>query len=290
MYKELISIIIPVYNSADTIYRTLKSISDQTYNNLEIIIVYKESQDDSLKIIQSVKDSRIKIVKQTKATGPGGARNIGIDCAKGDWIGFVEADDYIAPDFYEKLLNSAIKNNCEIAQGQIKYNDWCSVKKSAVYSKYYDKLHILSNGASFDKLFKSDLIKKNNIKFMENVRWEDNLFIFKALYYGKLVTVIDANYFYEPSAWNPEYIKKLKADILPVCNEIWKFLSSVKLTIAERHLAKRRIINCVAAQFIDDAIIYNGLMKILNNPLFLRIAHYKKILRQQKNKKGQKND
>ena len=81
--KHLISVIIPVYNSADTIRSCVESVIAQTYKDLEIIIVYKPSTDNSLKILRSIHDKRIHIVEQTEPTGPGGARNIGIDIARG---------------------------------------------------------------------------------------------------------------------------------------------------------------------------------------------------------------
>lgn len=283
--KDLISVIVPVYNSASGVFRCLESVCAQTYSNLEIIVVYKKSTDDSLKQIKSIQDSRIKIIEQIENTGPGGARNIGVDNANGQWIGFVEADDYIAPDFYEKLLNTAISNRCDIAQGQIVQGDWFSTQQSGVCQSYRDKLLRLKNGASFDKLFRAEFIRKHNIRFMEFVRWEDNPFVFKALYYGDIATDCSAKYFYVPSPWTDEYKVKLKNDILPVCHEIWSFLKSVRLTKTEEKLAKKAIIRCVAGSFIDDNEVYSGLMKLFNNPLFLWIMYHKRILKQKKDEK-----
>jgi len=282
-YTDLISVIIPVYNSADTLRRCIDSVLAQTYKNLEIIIVYKESDDESWNILKSIKDSRIKIIKQIDNLGPGRARNMGMDCATGTWIGFVEADDTIDADFYEKLFNAANVNNCDIALGQIKQGNW--LKKSAIYSTYHDKLSILKNGAAFDKLFKSQLIKTYHIRFMEGVRWEDNLFIFRALYYGKLITVPDTYYSYETFGWTPEYANKLKQDVLPACDAVWTFIKSAQMTTRTKNLAKRKIVESIAKPFITDKYIYRGLMKMFGNPLFLWVMHYKKILKQKKDKK-----
>ena len=272
---DLISVIVPVYKSENTIKRCIDSIIAQTYKNLELIIVYKQGTDKSLDIIQSIKDSRVKIIEQKENTGPGGARNIGINAANGKWLGFIEADDYIAPDFYEKLINAAISNNCDIAQGQIVYGNLVSVNESGVQTRYYNKLSTLKNGASFDKLFRTYLIKENNIKFAECIRFEDNPFIFKALYYGNMVTDIDAKYFYEPAPWSKEYRKQLQQNVLPITKEIWKFLNDVHLNLFERNMAKKAIIKCVAASFLDNEQIYHDLMKLLGNPLFLWRMHRK---------------
>ena len=286
--NDLISVIIPVYESATSILRCIRSVCAQTYKNLEIIVVYRKSSDNTLEILESVKDPRIKIIEQVENTGPGGARNIGVDNAHGKWLGFVESDDCIDSDFYEKLLKSAINNGCDVAQGNIIHGNWKSIKKSGVYSKYYDKLSVIQNGASFDKLFKSELIKTYNIRFAENIRWEDNIFVFKALYYGKLTLVSDTNYMYEPSEWNEKYAEILKTDIVPACQEIAQFMKSARLSRAEKKLMKYKMIKYLANQFICDKHIYHELMKILGKPLFLRVLHYKTVFKQKYSKKDKK--
>lgn len=285
---DLISVIIPVYNSENTVTRCIEAVCAQTYKNLEIIVVYKPGSDNSLKKIKKIKDSRIKIIEQITNTGPGGARNIGIDNANGNYLGFVEADDYIAPDFYEKLINAAKQSQCDIALGSI--TTYKNVKSGVVYSNYSDKLRILQNGASFDKLYKTSLIKSHNIRFLENVRWEDNLFVLKALYYGDMVTVKDAYYSYEFSGWSDEYKQKLKNDVLPVCREILKFAKSEKISCFDKWLIQQKIVDWIAISFIDDEHIYQELMNLMGNPLFLWIKHLKIILKQQHNKKRTKND
>ena len=85
-----ISVIIPAYNSQDVILNCLNSVCNQTYKNLEIIVVLKDSGDKTTEIIQKLNDPRIKVIKQNDDSGAGGARNIGLKSAHGDWIGFVE--------------------------------------------------------------------------------------------------------------------------------------------------------------------------------------------------------
>lgn len=286
--NDLISVIIPVYKNASTVSRCIRSVLAQTYKNLEIIVVYKKSSDKTLDILESIKDPRIRIIEQVENTGPGGARNIGIDNAHGDWIGFIEADDNVDSDFYEKLLKAAVENDCDIAQGNIIYGDWCSVKESGVYSKYYDKLSILQNGASFDKLFNTELVKSHDIRFAENIRWEDNIFVFKALYYGKLVTVVDVKYIYEPSEWGDEYTEKLRNDVIPACQGIADFIQSAQMSTPEKRLIKQKIVDFVANSFICDTYIYHKLMNMFGNPLFLWVRHHIRILKQ-KRKKDRKN-
>lgn len=111
-----ISIIIPVYNIAQYLPRCLDSIINQTYKNLEIIIVDDGSVDNSKEIITEYekKDSRIvSIFKEN--SGVSDTRNMGIEVSTGDYIGFVDGDDYIEPDMFELLINNALKYNADIS-------------------------------------------------------------------------------------------------------------------------------------------------------------------------------
>ena len=106
--NPLISVIVPVYNVEKYLERCVDSICGQTYKNLEIILVIDGEMDDSSAEIAYKKaknDGRIKIIEQVHA-GPGAARNKGIGAANGELLGFVDSDDWIEPDMYEKLLNS----------------------------------------------------------------------------------------------------------------------------------------------------------------------------------------
>lgn len=284
--NSLISVVVPVYNSEKTIKSCLESICNQSYKDLEILVVYLNGEDNSLQAIQSVRDKRIRIIEQVEKTGPGGARNLGIDAAKGEWIGFVEADDTIALDFYERLLNAAIENNCDIAQGEIILNgkQWTFVKENKILENLEEKYSSLQNGASFDKLFKLDFVRKNNIRFSEKVRWEDNPFVFKAFYFGKIVMVKGAVYYYNPTRWSDAYRQKLKNDIIPVCQEIMDFAGQCSLTESDLLLIKRKIVTNLVLSFIDDKEIYRSLMKMMDNSSFLRILHYKKVVKATKKK------
>ena len=106
----------PIYNATKYLDRCIESIIIQTYVNLEIILIDDGSTDESGEIceIYSKKDSRIKLLRQQNE-GVSSARNAGIKIASGEWIGFVDADDYIEPLMYEKLLLAAKKTNAQIS-------------------------------------------------------------------------------------------------------------------------------------------------------------------------------
>lgn len=116
--KELISVIIPVYNTENYLSPCLESIIRQTYKNLEIIVVDDGSTDKSGVIADefSLNDTRIKVIHKPNG-GVSSARNTGIDIANGKWIGFVDSDDTIEENYFETLINNALKNNADISFG-----------------------------------------------------------------------------------------------------------------------------------------------------------------------------
>ena len=117
MKEELISVIIPVYNVEKYIRYCLDSVINQTYKNLEIIIVDDGTKDSSGEIAEeyAAKDSRIKVIHKENG-GLSDARNVGLDVATGDYIAFLDSDDVIALDFYEYLYNLIKENDYDIAE------------------------------------------------------------------------------------------------------------------------------------------------------------------------------
>lgn len=103
---EKISVIVPVYNVEKYLVRCVDSIVNQTYENLEIILVDDGSPDASGSICDSFTDPRIRVIHKENG-GLSSARNAGLDIATGDYIGFIDSDDWIAPDMYETMLRMA---------------------------------------------------------------------------------------------------------------------------------------------------------------------------------------
>jgi len=111
MLDKKISVIIPVYNVKDYIEKCVGSVLNQTYKNLEIILVDDGSTDKSGDLCDalSLRDNRIKVIHKANG-GLSSARNAGLDAATGDYIGFIDSDDYIAADFYETLIAESVDN------------------------------------------------------------------------------------------------------------------------------------------------------------------------------------
>jgi glycosyltransferase involved in cell wall biosynthesis len=119
--NELISVIVPVYNVEKYLSRCVDSIINQTYKNLEIILVDDGSPDNCPAMCDEYvkKDSRIKVIHKENG-GLSDARNAGMKVAKGDYIGFVDSDDWIELNMLERLLSEIIKNNCDVASCGVK--------------------------------------------------------------------------------------------------------------------------------------------------------------------------
>lgn len=116
MNKAKISIIVPAYNNEEYIERTVQSICNQTYQNIEIILVNDGSKDNTGQLLNklALQDERIRVVHKENG-GVTSARLRGVEEATGEWIGFVDGDDYIEPQMYEILLENAVKYNVEIS-------------------------------------------------------------------------------------------------------------------------------------------------------------------------------
>ena len=199
-----VSVIIPIYNTEKYLKKCLDSVCNQTLSDIEIICINDKSEDNSAKIVQEYakKDGRIKFIDLVENGGVSKARNIGIDCAKGEYIGFVDSDDFIDLDFYEKLYNKAINTNADSVKGSIyEYNS--ETEKSALFDFYNINEKIRENRVNFlygftSAIYKTDFIRKNNIGFPENItHFEDPYFsISVTLNSPKIETVDDARYFY----------------------------------------------------------------------------------------------
>lgn len=208
--KDGISVIVPVYNTEDYLKKCIKSITKQTFKNLEIICVLdNNSYDGSEKILNNLakEDKRIKIINASKSEniGAGHNRNIGIDAATKNYIGFVDADDFIEYDYYERLYDAMQMFNADIA---LSNSIEISTEENKVIAEHFYNFQIeytvakmfrmMKTGSVWDKLFRTDLIKNNNIKFLENVLYEDvpfNLACF--LKANKMVTAPGSLYYWQ---------------------------------------------------------------------------------------------
>lgn len=134
--QPLISIVVPLYNKATSINNTVNSVLSQIYKNFELVIINDGSTDDSLKIVSSIQDSRIRIINKQNE-GVSRTRNRGIKEAKGEYILFLDADDYIYPDCLQRLLDLKTKYpDAKVYTGNFEiYFNEKSVQKGCVYGR-----------------------------------------------------------------------------------------------------------------------------------------------------------
>lgn len=203
-----ISVIIPVYNVEKYLRECLNSIVNQTIKDIEIICVDDGSTDGSLDILNeySSNDDRFTIVIQDNK-GPSAARNEGIKLASGDYIAFIDSDDYLFNnDYFEKLYNACEKYNADIAvAGIIRGNNKktyriLKIENEKVATEYEDKLRICDVPDSnyvWNKLYKKSAWLDAELYFPEKILYEDVYITCQLLYkFNKLVSVPNIEYFY----------------------------------------------------------------------------------------------
>lgn len=239
-----ISVIVPVYNVEEYLEECLDSIINQTLEDIEIICVNDGSTDNSLKILEkySQKDERIKIISQENQ-GLGATRNVGMEHAIGEYISFIDSDDYISKDAFKSLYDNAITNNSDIVLFSIThfFEDGTSyVTKNKIeytlknqdFSQYIFndidvKNHILEYPwNSVSKLYKNEFLKKENIKFPINIAYEDVLFHVKVILKAKSISLVPKHYYkYRRSNISSIMHDTSKTmDIFKVVNSVENFL------------------------------------------------------------------
>ena len=197
MKKEMISIIVPIYNAEKYIEKCLNSLVNQTKKELEFILVNDGSTDNTESIIKKYKDKRIKYFKN-KNQGIGKTRNFGIKKATGEYLMFIDSDDYLELNACEELYKKAKKENSDLVicdfykiyeNGKLEEIKLPEFKSTTL--KKNPTLLLDINLAPWNKLYKSTLIKENNISFIENLKYEDAPFVAEALDRAKKISKVN---------------------------------------------------------------------------------------------------
>lgn len=212
----LVSVVVPVYNVEKYLSRCIDSISRQSYSNLQIILVDDGSKDNSAVICDeySKKDTRISVIHKTNG-GLSDARNVGIDNAKGDYICFIDSDDFVRETYVEDLLNAILKYNADIAVclfekgNSDKFNDVVENKQQneiilnniGAVDKLYDEVLNVSMVVAWNKLYSKNLFYK--IRFPVGKVHEDEFTTPKLLFGANKIVIInkkDYYYFQSPNS------------------------------------------------------------------------------------------
>lgn len=222
----MISVVVPVYNAEQYLQRCIESVINQTYKNLELILVNDGSTDNSESICKEYAklDERIAYIFQENK-GVDSARKMGIKCAQGEYVSFVDADDYIEHSFYQSIMEKTEGKNADVILFNIleeSDNDSKIIRNAIPEGFYtYEAMNeivfpiMMSNGTFFNfgiiptvysKLFKTDFLEKTTIYTNDCVSFgEDAAFVFQALIHAKQIEVVDQAFYH--------YVKK-KSDSL----------------------------------------------------------------------------
>ncbi len=218
-----VSIIVPVYNVEKYLGRCLDSLVMQTLEDIEIICVNDGSPDNSLAILEeyAAKDTRIRIINQENA-GLSCARNAGLQIAQGEYIAFVDSDDWVDLDFFKKLYDTAKKHDTDIAVAGIMrlhkfgkkfYLKFTEEIVTNDLNKKFELCDVPDRSYVWNKIYKKEVLLNNNIKFVENLIYEDCVFTPQVLHkFNNLVTVPNTYYYYWRHANTLVTLKNKKAN------------------------------------------------------------------------------
>ena len=264
--KNLISIIVPIFNVEKYIAQCLESLLKQTYRNIEILVVDDGSPDNSSLIADeyATKDSRVKVFHKDNG-GLSSARNYGLSKAQGDYIGFVDSDDWVRENMYEILLNKALRYDLDIVkcaakevndlgEGHVLLAGNTIKNKVLIPDRYLENhLHYYFEGILWkiacNGIYKRELALR--VSFPEGLCYEDNYSAGMYLFYAKKIMLIDL----------PLYYYRINL------NGISKSVNKRLLDIA---FVTKKLIEDLKKQGLQDKKI----LKKLNNKLAKEIFHF----------------
>lgn len=256
-----ISIVVPVYNVENYLSRCLNSLLNQTLKDIDIICVNDGSTDSSVEILKDFanKDSRIKIINKENG-GLLSARNYGMKYVTTDYVGFVDSDDWVEPDTYELALAAMEKNNVDFVSwgakivvenidedniGVVLAKDYHNIKNVG-YKEINDSILCRTTVTVWNKLFKTEIIKDNNLTFPNGLIYEDNEFFLKYAIYCKSAYYID-KYLYNYLQRSNSIIgnmctkKSNKAlDYIKIYENIYKYYESFNLLDKHKDLISNK--------------------------------------------------
>lgn len=255
MNKPKVSIVVPVCNVERYLKECLDSVAKQTLQEIEIICVDDGSTDNSLEILNEYKekDQRVKVISK-KNSGYGNTMNVGMDAATGMYIGIVESDDYVEPNMFERLYDTACKFDAEIVKSDhyifSTKEGKCNKKIQYICPEQYygkvvnaDTCEEIYDFAmmNWTGIYRTDFIRNNNIRHNETpgASFQDNGFWFQVLSLAKSVVMInEAFYYYRQD--NPNSSINSKKKVYCICDEynyIQSFVIS-KPKICDKHFTK----------------------------------------------------
>ena len=250
--NKKISVIVAVYNTEKYLDRCIESLLNQTYKNMELVIVEDCSTDSSRKLLKKYKENKnIKVFYNRENRGLSYSRNYGLKKSTGDFIGYIDSDDYVEPDYYEKLMSSIKDNKSDIAICDIKLVDEQTnkIQRCKCYANDFDVYSVVNNGfaaSACNKLFKRKNIEK--YPFAEGKVNEDIAVVIPTVIQAKKISYADTCYFYVQRGGSIQNSK--------FSDKRFDIFDGVKTTL-------ERIKNEQDYEFYKNAIVYNQLILLL---------------------------
>lgn len=208
-----LSVIVPVYNMAGDgkLEYCMNSLVGQTLSEMEIIAVDDASTDNSLEILQSYEQQypeKVRVVHYEVNRRQGGAKNAGLEIAQGEWIGFIDSDDWVTPDYYKKLVEKAEETDADMVGcdyslvsehsmevGTVVENN--TMEQTGVLNQEKHSSLIRRFGSMVVKIYKHSIIRENRLRFPEGIFYEDNCAgPLWSLYFTRFERVPESMYYY----------------------------------------------------------------------------------------------
>ncbi len=197
----LVSVIIPVYNAERFIARCITSVLDQSYADIEVIIVDDCSTDSTLSVLRDMleerNDSRVSLICHEHNQGSAAARTTGINAAHGDYMVHVDCDDWVDPDFVGKMAEKALECDADVVVCELNYiyaagSEWKKITETTDSDEFLARTLAGDIHASLcNKLIRSSIIKQHNLKPLPGVNiLDDKSMLYKALYYAKRIAYV----------------------------------------------------------------------------------------------------
>lgn len=203
-----VSVILPVYNVSDYLRQCMDSIVGQTLKDIEIICVDDGSTDDSLAILKEyeAKDQRVKVIQQANA-GAGAARNKGLEIATGEYLSFLDSDDFFEPDMLEKAWSKAHETRAQVVvfrsdQYREDLQEFVQVRwtlyekelppyRPMYFRNFTGNIFKVFVGWAWDKLFSREYVEENHFRFQQLRTSNDMLFVFSAIAFATNIEIVD---------------------------------------------------------------------------------------------------
>lgn len=269
-----VSVIVPVYNTEKYLKNCIDSLLKQNFEDYEIIVINDLSHGNAEEIIKSYNDKKIVYIKNKTNKGIGYNRNLGVKEAKGEYVCFIDSDDYVKEDFISKMYNYSKENNldlcvCDYVNVDEKGNTLEEFNLSNFgITNYEENNKILCeiNLGPCNKLFKKDMLIKNKIKFSEKLKYEDLSFVALSIKNSAKIGKINEQLNYFTVHKNSETTTRDKRvfdifkqlDIVRNEYKSGKYLDELTVSVLLNYTIQQRyqIDKDTQSKFIDDAFKY----------------------------------